>query len=112
MPDRHRTFVVPPSYPLTLGAALGRGPEVSFTSVTIPMPEWATDEMIGKVIRAITRWRYAHTNPTELIVYVPEAWLTRRDRELGHGGPSQILGVPLQYAPVPRVIVGLVASGE
>ncbi len=82
-------------------------------TVRLRMPDWATDEMIHKVISAITRWRYAHTNPTELVVWVPRSWLTEREREAGYGaGPSQILGVPLLYGPVTQVIVGVgVESG-
>lgn len=108
----YHTFVVPGSPVVDLYGPGDDASPPSYTAVTIPMPEWATDEMIHKVLTAITRWRYAHTNPTELMVYVPALWLTQRDRELGHGGPSQILGVPLEYARVPRLIVGMVASGE
>lgn len=79
-----------------------------FETVRLRMPVWATDRMISGIISAITKWRYAHTNPTELVVWVPRSWLTERERAAGYGtGPSMILGVPLMYGPVTQVIVGV-----
>jgi hypothetical protein len=107
--NEYRTFVEPPNPSISWWTEEA---PVQLRTVTLPVPRWATNEMIGNVIRAITRWRYAHTNPTELMVYVPISWLTTEERRAGHGGPSSILGVPLRYAHIPQLLVGVVASGE
>lgn len=105
MPDpRDRYFVEPPGPPTY---SLTDSPTFETRVVQVRMPRWATDEMIYRIIRAITRWRYAHTNPTELVVWVPRAWLTEDDLVRGLGSDSSILGVPLRYGPVPEVIVGV-----
>lgn len=101
-------FVEPPGPPSMASVQMGDQPVHEFRAVQVRMPEWATDEMIHKIIRAITKWRYAHTNPTDLVVWVPRSWLTERERMAGHGtGPQMILGVPLLYGPVTEVIVGV-----
>lgn len=106
MPDGYRTFVTPPG-PVTMGS-LDDSEPMTLRTFTVRMPQWATDEMIYKIASAITRWRYAHTNPTELVVWIPRGWLTESELAQGHGtGPGSLLGVPMLYGPVPEVVVGV-----
>lgn len=105
--DEYRTFAVP-NIPLATFTTDDQVEAPTFRAITLRMPRWATDQMIGRIISAITKWRYAYLSTGDLVVWVPRSWLTQDELDRGLGaGPGSILGVPMLYGPVTEVIVGV-----
>ncbi len=71
-----------------------------------PLPDWATTELCSRILRAIDRYRYAHVNTDELRVFVPEQWISERDRQRGMARGGRMFGVQIEMYPGRQVIVG------
>lgn len=76
------------------------------TVVESPLPDWATTELCSRILRAIDKYRYAHVNTDELRVFVPEAWISERDRQRGMARGGMMFGVRIEMYPGRQVIVG------
>jgi hypothetical protein len=77
-----------------------------FRTIDSPLPDWATSELCSRILRAIDRFRYAHVNTDELRVFVPEMWISERDRQRGMARGGRLFGVRLEMYPGRQVIVG------
>lgn len=71
-----------------------------------PLPDWATTELCSRILRAIDKYRYAHVDTDELRVFVPEAWISERDRQRGMARGGMMFGVRIEMYPGRQVIVG------
>lgn len=71
-----------------------------------PLPDWATPELCSRILRAIEQMRYARANVDELRVFVPEVWISERDRRRGMARGGHMFGVRIEMYPGRQVIVG------
>jgi hypothetical protein len=90
--------------PLDDGGLNLEAPE--FRVVESPLPDWATSELCSRILRAIDRYRYAHVNTDELRVFVPEVWISERDRQRGMARGGVMFGVRMEMYSGRQVIVG------
>lgn len=111
----HRDTGVPLRYariPQQLDAAVfqpqdGGGLNLTPPSVVeSPLPDWATPELCSRILRAIDRYRYAHVDTNELRIFVPEVWISERDRQRGMARGGHMFGVRIEMYPGRQVIVG------
>lgn len=77
-----------------------------YTVEESPLPDWATAELCSRILRAIDRFRYAHADTNELRVFVPEVWISERDRQRGMARGGVMFGVRIEMYPGRQVIVG------
>lgn len=74
--------------------------------VESPLPDWATTELCSRILRAIDKYRYAYVNTDELRVFVPQEWISERDRQRGMARGGRMFGVRIEMYPGRQVIVG------
>lgn len=111
MPEE-RNYLIPPASQEFLSSLTQGTSSHEFRAVRLMRPDWATDWMIHEMVRAITQWRYAHPGmQSRLRIYVPRDWLNHDDIRQGLDQPGTLLGVPFEYADIPALLVGVVASG-
>lgn len=78
----------------------------AFRTVDSPLPDWATTELCSRILRAIDKYRYAHIDTAELRVFVPQEWVSERDRQRGMARGGRMFGVTIEMYPGRQVIVG------
>ena len=110
MPEERQYLVPPADQEFVTSLAQGT-PMPEFRAVRLMRPDWATDGMVHEMVRTISQWRYAHPSmQSRLKIYVPKDWITSMDRAAGLDQPGALLGVPFEYADIPDLLVGVVAS--